>query len=124
MNINLTNKVKDKYRKIALNEDGVKGKGCCDKGDYASKIIAESVGYNLEDVLNAPEGTNMGLQCGNPIEFAKLKEGETVLDLGSGGGFDAYLASKQVKESGKVYGVDMLPEMVEKARRLLKTIRT
>jgi SAM-dependent methyltransferase len=75
------------------------------------------MGYSPEEVTAIPEGANMGLGCGNPTAIASLEPGETVLDLGSGGGFDCFLAAKQVGESGTVIGVDMTPEMVSKARQ-------
>jgi ubiquinone/menaquinone biosynthesis C-methylase UbiE len=74
------------------------------------------MGYSKEDFDSVPEGANMGLGCGNPVALASLKPGETVLDLGSGGGFDCFLAARQVGDTGKVIGVDMTPDMVSKAR--------
>jgi SAM-dependent methyltransferase len=74
------------------------------------------MGYSKEDISSVPEGANMGLGCGNPVALASLKPGETVVDLGSGGGFDCFLAAKQVGESGRVIGVDMTPDMITKAR--------
>lgn len=79
--------------------------------------LSEALGYTKADVDGVPEGSNMGLGCGNPVALASLKPGETVVDLGSGGGFDSFLAAKQVGETGRVIGVDMTPEMVSKARR-------
>lgn len=76
-----------------------------------------ALGYSTEDVSSVPEEANMGLGCGNPQAIASLKPGETVLDLGSGGGFDCFLAAKAVGQSGIVIGVDMTPEMVSKARK-------
>jgi arsenite methyltransferase len=77
-----------------------------------SKII----GYSDEEIKSAPEGANLGLGCGNPVALASLKEGETVLDLGSGPGFDCFLAANRVGKTGRVIGVDMTPEMLERAR--------
>jgi arsenite methyltransferase len=77
------------------------------------------IGYSTDDIQTAPEGANLGLGCGNPIALASLKEGETVLDLGAGAGFDCFLAAKRVGESGRVIGVDMTPEMVEKATNIV-----
>jgi SAM-dependent methyltransferase len=74
------------------------------------------MGYTAEEVQTVPEGANMGLGCGNPQAFAALKPGETVLDLGSGGGFDCFLAARQVGSAGHVIGVDMTPEMISKAK--------
>ena len=76
------------------------------------------VGYQLEDLAAAPDGANLGLGCGNPVALASLKEGEVVLDLGSGAGFDAFLSSKRVGPKGRVIGVDMTPEMLDKANGL------
>jgi SAM-dependent methyltransferase len=75
------------------------------------------VGYSKDELAVVPEGTNLGLGCGNPTALAHLKAGETVLDLGSGAGFDCFLASKEVGPEGRVIGVDMTPDMVERARR-------
>src|ERR1019366_9866249 len=90
-------------------------KCCCNKGDLADRI-SRAVGYNKEELASVPEGANLGLGCGNPTALASLKEGETVLDLGSGAGFDCFLAANAVGAAGKVIGVDMTPEMLEKAR--------
>jgi len=75
-----------------------------------------ALGYPAEDINSMPEGSNLGLGCGNPQAIADLKPGETVLDLGSGGGFDCFLAARQVGETGRVIGVDMTPEMISRAR--------
>ncbi len=92
--------------------------GCCGPQDQAtSEGLALAVGYSAQDLQNAPEGANMGLGCGNPQAIADLRPGEVVVDLGSGGGFDCFLAARQVGARGRVIGVDMTPEMVEKARR-------
>ena len=85
---------------------------CCSPSETASK----SVGYTGEDINSVPDGANLGLGCGNPVALASLKEGETVLDLGSGAGFDCFLASQRVGPKGKVIGVDMTPEMLDRAR--------
>jgi ubiquinone/menaquinone biosynthesis C-methylase UbiE len=79
-------------------------------------LISKSIGYTDQDLKMVPEGANLGLGCGNPLALASLREGETVLDLGSGAGFDCFLAARQVGKSGKVIGVDMTPEMLDKAR--------
>ena len=78
--------------------------------------VSAKIGYTEEDVASVPEGADMGLGCGNPKAIASLKLGETVLDLGSGGGFDCFLAAKEVGNLGRVIGVDMTPEMISKAR--------
>ena len=88
---------------------------CC--GSAATPdTISLQVGYSAEELRAVPEGANLGLGCGNPLALASIKEGEVVLDLGSGAGFDCFLAARQVGPSGKVIGVDMTPEMVAKAR--------
>lgn len=74
------------------------------------------MGYSLDDLKSVPEGANLGLGCGNPVALASLKKGETVLDLGSGAGFDSFLAANKVGETGRVIGVDMTPEMIETAQ--------
>lgn len=111
--------IRKKYSKVALNGSSGCGcsSGCC--GSAASfdvKKLSKSAGYSNEDLSNMPDQANMGLGCGNPIAIASLKEGEVVLDLGSGGGFDCFLARRQVGESGHVIGVDMTPEMIKLAR--------
>lgn len=78
--------------------------------------ISKKMGYTDEELKTVPEGSNLGLGCGNPLALASVKKGETVLDLGSGAGFDCFLAANKVGETGKVIGIDMTPEMVEKAR--------
>jgi len=91
---------------------------CCDSGNNpTAEDISTRLGYSDDDVSTVPEGANMGLGCGNPQAIASLQPGETVLDLGSGGGFDCFLAAKAVGENGHVIGVDMTPEMISKARK-------
>ncbi|MCW4016602.1 MAG: arsenite methyltransferase [Candidatus Bathyarchaeota archaeon] len=91
---------------------------CCSSSscDAAPQYVAWKLGYSPADIESVPENAISGLGCGNPVALASLKEGETVLDLGSGGGMDAFLASKKVGPQGKVIGVDMTSEMVQKAR--------
>ena len=110
--------VREGYAKIAKE-----GGSCCNKGSssccnntQSARDISKSIGYSEEDINNAPDEANLGLGCGNPLALASLKEGETVLDLGSGAGFDCFLAANKVGEKGRVIGVDMTPEMLEKAR--------
>jgi len=88
---------------------------CCGTTNIATDI-SKKIGYTDEDIQSVPEGANLGLGCGNPVALASLKEGELVLDLGSGAGFDCFLAANRVGKTGKVIGVDMTPEMIEKAR--------
>jgi len=99
--------VKDSYKDIAVGN-----KGCCACG---AKNISKSIGYSDEE-LAIVGAANLGLGCGNPLAFGKIKEGDIVLDLGSGAGIDAILAAKKVGARGKVIGVDMTKEMVEKAK--------
>ena len=90
-------------------------KSCCGATDPDS--VAKAVGYSGAELATLPEGANMGLSCGNPTALAALRLGETVLDLGAGGGFDVFLAARQVGRHGRALGVDMTPEMVGKARK-------
>jgi len=108
--------VKDRYGKIAG-----RGGSCCPTkgsccGTLPPKEISKGIGYSEEEMNAVPEGANLGLGCGNPIALASIKEGETVLDLGSGAGFDGFLAASRVGPTGKVIGVDMTPEMINRAR--------
>lgn len=109
--------VKEGYAKIVVQGGSCCGpaSSCCGNGDLAQDI-SRKIGYSDEELKVAPEGANLGLGCGNPVALASLREGETVLDLGSGAGFDSFLAANKVGEKGKVIGVDMTPEMIEKAR--------
>jgi arsenite methyltransferase len=105
--------VREQYGTVARANSATScAPGCC--GPNASASLA--LGYSAEDLSAVPEGANMGLGCGNPQAIAALKSGETVLDLGAGGGFDCFLASKQVGPTGRVIGVDMTADMVSKAR--------
>ncbi len=90
-------------------------KSCCDKS--ASDALAKEMGYSAAELADLPDGANMGLSCGNPTAIASLSPGEVVLDLGSGGGFDVFVAARQVGPDGLSMGVDMTPDMVSKARR-------
>ena len=87
---------------------------CC--AGSAAEAMSRKIGYSGEELKAVPQGANLGLGCGNPIALASLKEGEIVLDLGSGAGFDCFLAARAVGPKGRVIGVDMTPEMIEKAR--------
>lgn len=91
----------------------------CGCGDPTLNLeqMSAAMGYSKEDVNSVPSGANMGLGCGNPVALSSLRPGEIVVDLGSGGGFDCFLAAKEVSETGKVIGVDMTPDMVSKARK-------
>ncbi|MFC1535398.1 arsenite methyltransferase [Thermodesulfobacteriota bacterium] len=90
---------------------------CCGPKDFTKETLSEVMGYSKEDISSAPDAANMGLGCGNPVALASLKPGETVVDLGSGGGFDCFLAAKEVGETGQVIGVDMTPDMISTAKR-------
>jgi SAM-dependent methyltransferase len=109
--------VRERYVNIAKQSSSccAPAKSCCGSTDSAQSI-SRSIGYSEEELKTVPEGANMGLGCGNPTALASLKEGEIVLDLGSGAGFDCFLAARQVGSTGKVIGVDMTAEMLERAR--------
>jgi len=93
------------------------GPSCCaPSAESVVELLSRGIGYSAEEMGAVPEGANLGLGCGNPQAIAALKPGETVLDLGSGAGFDCFLAARQVGEKGRVIGVDMTPDMVSKAR--------
>jgi SAM-dependent methyltransferase len=106
--------VREQYGSIARSSSGPSccAPGICGPGASASAAL----GYSADDLASVPEGANMGLGCGNPQAIAALKAGETVLDLGAGGGFDCFLAARQVGPTGQVIGVDMTADMVSKAR--------
>ena len=90
---------------------------CCGAPVLTPEQLSKAMGYSKEDLESAPEGANLGLGCGNPVALASLKPGETVVDLGSGGGFDCFLAANEVGKDGKVIGIDMTPDMISKARK-------
>lgn len=108
--------VREGYAKVAKGSGSCCGpdKSCC--GAPTATEVSRRIGYSDEEMAAAPDGANLGLGCGNPIALVSLKEGEVVLDLGSGAGFDCFLAAKKVGSKGRVIGVDMTPEMLEKAR--------
>lgn len=109
--------VREGYAKIAQKDSSCCApvSSCCGNKDLVHDI-SKKIGYRDEELKATPEGANLGLGCGNPVALASLKEGEVVLDLGSGAGFDCFLAANQVGKSGKVIGVDMTPEMLDRAR--------
>ena len=111
--------VKKAYAKVASkNKSGCCCScGCGSQDDQDATQISKSIGYSDEEINAVPEA-NLGLGCGNPTVLGSIKEGDVVLDLGSGAGFDAFLAAKKVGKSGKVIGVDMTEEMINKARSL------
>jgi SAM-dependent methyltransferase len=106
--------VREQYGRVAQAGGCCSGPSCC--GTSQAEEVAQALGYSPAETAAVPAGANMGLGCGNPQAIANLKPGETVLDLGSGGGFDCFLAARQVGESGHVIGVDMTPAMLSKAR--------
>jgi len=109
--------VREGYAKAAKERMGscCSPSTCCDKGDVQNEY-SKRIGYSDEELKSVPKGANVSFGCGNPVALASLKKGETVLDLGSGGGFDCFLAAREVGKTGKVIGVDMTPEMLDKAR--------
>jgi len=107
---NIKKIVKNKYSEVALQENSCCGCTC------TADNISKNIGYTDDEINEVPEGANLGLGCGNPVALASIKNGDVVLDLGSGAGFDCFLASSKVGENGRVIGVDMTTEMIEKAR--------
>lgn len=118
----IRNVVRNSYKKIAIE----KKSSCCGEDSTlknSAEKISKKIGYSNEEISMAPEGANMGLGCGNPQLIAGIKESETVIDLGSGGGFDCFLASKKVGDKGYIIGVDMTPEMISKSRVIARKHR-
>jgi arsenite methyltransferase len=136
--------VRDRYGKIANANSEVPGKStmgsccgesktaagnssaasCCGGSNVTSNQMSTLMGYSKQDLAGVTKGANLGLGCGNPVALASLQAGETVVDLGSGGGFDCFLAAKQVGETGRVIGVDMTPDMLSKARANAEKMQT
>ena len=135
MSIDIKAKIKEKYGKIVLvgNTDSccmpsISSSSCCSSSNSSSETTIEnssllssaaaikSIGYDAKELESIPESSVLGVGCGNPIKFAHIKEGDTVVDFGSGAGIDVFLAANIVKESGKVIGIDMTEEMLRKAR--------
>jgi len=110
--------VRKRYGKIAKTSSSCcpTPTSTCGCGTQTSADMSKLIGYSDTEINSVPEGANLGLGCGNPTAIASLKEGERVLDLGSGGGFDCFLAARKVGKTGKVIGVDMTPEMLDKAK--------
>ncbi len=112
--------VRTAYGAVARAESGgccAPDAGCCAPSDQdVAELLSRGIGYSAEETAAVPEGANLGLGCGNPQAIAALQSGETVLDLGSGAGFDAFLAARQVGANGTVIGVDMTADMISKAR--------
>ena len=107
----------DDVREVVQAKYGWLAKSGLSTGHAGVRAVAEAFGYTPEQLASIPAEANMGVSCGNPTAFASLKPGETVVDLGSGGGLDVFLAAKRVGPSGKAIGIDMTPEMLELARR-------
>jgi arsenite methyltransferase len=110
--------IRESYGKIA-----VQGGSCCGSTSFSNQVSL-ALGYQEDQLAVLPEGADLGLSCGNPNALAALKPGEVVLDLGSGGGFDVFLAARKVGPTGLAIGVDMTPEMITKARRNLLKFQT
>jgi SAM-dependent methyltransferase len=116
----LRDQVREGYARIAQGgccSPGSAGGGCCGATAFSPEQLAHAVGYSSGELETLPDGANMGLSCGNPTAIASLRPGEVVLDLGSGGGFDCFIAGPKVGKTGRVIGVDMTPDMLTKARR-------
>lgn len=113
--------VKKRYSQIAEKSNSCCApvNACCGP-TISTENMSKVIGYSDEELKSIPKGANLGLGCGNPTAIASLKEGETVLDLGSGAGFDCFLAANKVGKKGKIIGVDMTPEMIDKARENAK----
>jgi len=134
MSIDIKEKVKERYGKIALVENtdsccmpSTSSSSCCGNSSNSNTRISiaehssllssvKNIGYDTKELESIPESSVFGLGCGNPIKFAHIKEGDTVVDFGSGAGIDVFLAANIVKERGKVIGIDMIEEMLQKAR--------
>lgn len=109
MSDNIIDTVRSKYGAVAAS--------ALSNADTGVRAVAEAFGYSAEELESIPAGANMGLSCGNPTATASLRPGEVVVDLGSGGGLDVFLAAKKVGPTGKAIGIDMTPEMIERARK-------
>jgi len=112
--------VREGYEKIAKNTSQgccAPGVSCCGSAPADADKLARELGYTVEELKALPDGANLGLSCGNPAALAALKPGEVVLDLGSGGGFDVFIAGRKAGETGRAIGVDMTPDMLAKARK-------
>jgi len=108
--------VRESYGQIAESSSSCCDTSCCTPGAQAPQLLSLQLGYSQQDLVAVPEGANLGLGCGNPQAIANLQPGEVVLDLGSGAGFDCFLAARQVGPGGRVIGVDMTAQMISKAR--------
>jgi arsenite methyltransferase len=116
--------VREGYGEIAKKDSSCcSGVSCCGSNAEDATQLARYVGYSAEELAALPDGANMGLSCGNPTALASLKPGEAVLDLGAGGGFDVFIAARNVGAAGRAIGVDMTPEMLAKARKNIAAYR-
>lgn len=116
--------VREGYTKIAQGGCcGPSGGGCCGATAFTPEQLATAIGYTGDELAATPAGANMGLSCGNPTALASLRPGEVVVDLGSGGGFDCFVAGPKVGGTGRVIGVDMTPDMLTRARRNIASYR-
>ena len=117
-------KVKERYGKIAQignSESCCAPTECCGSSEVISAVqMAKNIGYDAKELEAVPESSILGVGCGAPVNFADIKEGEVVVDIGSGGGIDVFISANKVKDSGKVFGIDMTDEMLEKARNNAK----
>jgi arsenite methyltransferase len=122
-------KVKERYGKVALTTNSeiccMPTESCCggsSSGEVMTSAVqmAKNIGYDAKDLEAVPESSILGVGCGAPVSFADIKEGEVVIDIGSGGGIDVFLSANKVKDSGKVIGIDMTDEMLDKARNNAK----
>jgi AhpD family alkylhydroperoxidase len=118
-------KVRESYGKIAVSEGSCCSAtpNCCGSAPAAAEAIAQQIGYSAAELAALPDGANMGLSCGNPTALAALQAGEVMLDLGSGGGFDVFIAGRNVGPTGRAIGVDMTSEMLAKARKNIPVYR-
>ena len=120
MKKNVKGHVRKAYGEIALQKTSCCSSPACCGTEAKAESISKMIGYSKKEMDKVPEGANLGLGCGNPVAIASIKKGETVLDLGSGAGFDAFLAAAKVGDSGKVIGVDMTKEMIALAKQNTK----
>ncbi|HSW58505.1 MAG TPA: arsenite methyltransferase [Dehalococcoidales bacterium] len=127
--VEITQQVRKHYAGVAKesspsgccsSRSGEKSASCCPAESGIAEAVSLNMGYSGEEINSVPEGANLGLGCGNPVALASLKEGEVILDLGSGAGFDCFLAANKVGINGRVIGVDMTPEMLDKARENIR----
>src|SRR5690348_16259916 len=116
MSESITQAVKSKYGSVATSGLSTERQGV--------RAVAEAFGYSPEELASIPAEANLGLSCGNPTAFAHLQPGEVVVDLGCGGGLDVLLSAQKVSPAGKAIGIDMTPEMIERARRNAAAVRS